>query len=209
MRSSTSTEETPSPRSSARPSSVPQRNGEGAPAGGGTCVGRRPEHLADVAGGRPAHEPDRAAGPAYPQQLGGSLRLVGREHDAEHRRDGVEARVGERERLGVTFEQRDVEAFHLGAETPVVQQRGDIVDADDLAATPRGCDRGVAVAGGDVEHAPPGVQVGRVAETLRDVDDLGRDGAVVTARPHRLLPGLERPEVERRPVMCNCHLCPP
>ena len=47
-----------------------------------------------------------------------------------------------------------------------LEERGDVVDADGGAAVPRGRDRRVAAAGGDVEHAPAGLEVGRVAEVL-------------------------------------------
>ncbi len=160
--------------------------------------GRRPEHLADVAGGRPAHERDRAARSTDAQELGGSPRLVRREHDAEHRRDGVEARVGKRERLGVALEKRDVEALHFGAEPSLFDETRNVVDSDDLASAACCSKRSVAAAGCDVEHAQSGVQVGGVAETLPDVHHPGREQGEVTARPHRLLPGLERLEVERR-----------
>ena len=149
--------------------------------------GDRAEELADEAVGRPAGEGDRAAGPADAQQLGGRPLVVGREHRAEDGRDGVERRVGERQRLGVALEQLDVEALGGGALAAALEQRRHVVDADRGAAVPGGGDGGVAAAGGDVEHAPAGVQVGGVAEVLGDEHDAGGDDGEVAARPGLLL----------------------
>jgi hypothetical protein len=55
-------------------------------------------------------------------------------------------------------------------------------------------DRRIAGAGCDVEDVPAGPEVGRVAELLCDEHDARRHGAVVAARPGRLLPLLDRLE---------------
>ena len=60
-----------------------------------------PEHRADEAVGRPAHERDRPAGPRHADELRGRAPMVGRAHGAEDRQCGVERFVGDRDRLGV------------------------------------------------------------------------------------------------------------
>ena len=109
--------------------------------------------------------------------------VVGGEHRAEDGRDRVEGRVGERQRLGVSLEELDVEPFRGRALAAALEQRRHVVDADHVGAEARGGDRGVAAAGGDVEHAPAGVQVGGVDELLGDEHDLRRDDGEVAARP--------------------------
>jgi hypothetical protein len=94
--------------------------------------------------------------------------VVGREHRAEDGRDGVERVVREGKRLCVPLQQLDREPFSLRAPAAGLQQRGDVVDADSGAAVARRGDRGIAAASGDVEDAPARVQVGGVAEVLRD-----------------------------------------
>ena len=113
----------------------------------------------------------------------GRLRVIGGEHGAEDRRDGIERAVGERQRLGVAFQELDREAFGLGAAAAALEESGDVVDADRSAAVARGCDRRIAAAGGDVEDAPAGVQVGGVAEVLGHEHDPGGDDGEVAARP--------------------------
>jgi hypothetical protein len=77
--------------------------------------------------------PMRPAGPAHPQQLGGGALLVGGEHRAAGGQDHVEGVVGEGQVLGVALLEGRLQPFGLGAPAGVIQQRGDVVDADDLA----------------------------------------------------------------------------
>ena len=86
-------------------------------------------------------------------------------------------------------------AFRLGATPAAVEESGDVVDADHLAAVPCRCDRGVAAAGGDVEHAPTRMQVGGVAEVLGHEHDSRGDDGEVAARPGCLLALLDRCQV--------------
>ncbi len=95
-------------------------------------------------------------------------------------------------------EQLHVEALGRGAPAAALEQRGHVVDADGGAAEPRRCDRRVAAAGGDVEDAPAGVEVGGVAEPLGDEDDPGRHDGEVAARPGLLLALLDGAEVRLR-----------
>ena len=129
------------------------------------------------------------------EQLGGRLRVVGREHGAEDGRDGVEGAVRERQRLRVALQQLDRKPLGLGAAAAALEERRDVVDADGGAAVARRGDGGVAAAGGDVEHAPACLEVGGVAEVLGHEHDPGGHDGEVAARPGRLLPLLDRVEV--------------
>ena len=160
--------------------------------------GGRAEEVADEACRRPAHEGDRAARTADPEELRGRLLVVGREHRAEDGGDGIERRVRERQCLGVALDELDLEPLGGGAHAALVEQGRHVVDADGRAAEPGGRDRRVAAAGGDVEDAPAGVQVGGVAELLGDDLDLRRDDGEVAARPGLLLPLLDRLQVWSR-----------
>ena len=82
-----------------------------------------------------------------------------------------------------------------GADPAALEQRRDVVDADGLAAPPGGREGGVAAAGGDVEHAPPGLEVRGLAQVLGLEDDPRGDDGEIAARPGALLPGLHRGEV--------------
>ena len=116
--------------------------------------------------------------------------------DAERRGDGVEAGVAVRQGLGVALVEPDRVALGGGALARVHQQRGHVVDADDVAPAPGGGDGGAAVAGGDVEHLPAGPQLGRLAELLAHDLQGGADGGVVAGRPGALLTGLDGGQVD-------------
>jgi hypothetical protein len=129
--------------------------------------------------------------------------VVGREHRAEDGDDRVEGVVGEGQRLGVALHELDREAFGLGAPAARLEQVRDVVDADRDAAVARRRDRGVAAAGGDVEHAPAGMEVGRVAEVLGHEHDSGGDDGEVAARPRLLLALLDGGEVGQIGGACH------
>jgi tetratricopeptide (TPR) repeat protein len=169
----------------------------------------RLEEPADEAVGRPARQGDRAAGPADPEQLGGRARVVGGEHRAEDRRDRVEGRVREGQRLGVALHELHGEALGGRALAAPLEQGRHVVDADRLAAVPGGRDGRVAAAGGDVEHAPAGPQVGRVAEVLGDEHDPRGHDREVAARPGRLLLLLDGAEVGGGGFQDGCHQVSP
>jgi hypothetical protein len=76
--------------------------------------------------------------------------------DGEH---GVEGGVGEGEVFGVPLDEPDVKVFGRGAEPTALKECRDVVDADGLAPPPCGRESGVAAAAGDIEHAPPGLDV--------------------------------------------------
>ncbi len=132
--------------------------------------------------------------------------VIGREHRAEDGGDGIEGRVRERQCLGVALDELDLEPLGGRPLAALLEQGRHVVDADGRAAEPGGRDRRVAAAGGDVEDAPAGVQVGGVAELLGDDLDLRRDDGEVAARPGLLLPLLDRPEVWGRCFGDACHV---
>src|SRR4051794_30752693 len=66
------------------------------------------------------------------------------------------------------------------------------------ASAAGGGDGGMARAGGDVEHAGARDEIGRVGQPLGDRVDAGRDGGVVAAGPHPLLPFLDALELQGR-----------
>ena len=78
-----------------------------------------------------------------------------------------------------------------------LEQRFDVVGGGDLAAAARGGERGVAVAGRDVEHALVPAQVAGLGELLADDLEGGADDGVVAAGPRGLLAGLEGGEIGR------------
>ena len=113
--------------------------------------------------------------------------MVGREHRPEDAEDGVERVVLDRQCLGVAVPELDVEPFCQGSAAAVLQQGGDVVDADGVGPGP-GCGQGgVAVSAGHVEHAPAGTQVRALGELLAHQDDAGRDHGEVPAGPGLLL----------------------
>ena len=94
---------------------MPHWIGERRPAGGGTCLPITLNSVPDVALGRVGDEPDLAARPGDPGELGCGSLLVRREHRAEDGADHVEAVVVERDRLGVAVLELRLHAFGDGA----------------------------------------------------------------------------------------------
>jgi hypothetical protein len=128
----------------------------------------RLEHLADETVRRPVGEANLALRPAHAQQLGGRLLLVRREHDAERRQHHVKARVRKGQRLGIRFLERDVEPFCLGALAAALEKRRHVVRGRNGGKPPRRRERGVAVAGGNIEHPLARAKVDAFAEQLAD-----------------------------------------
>jgi len=123
---------------------------------------------------------------------------VGGEHHAERGQRDVERAVGVREGLGVRGLEGDVEPVGLGAPLSLVEKRGNVVGRGHVREAPRGRERGVAVAGRDVEDALAGVDVGRLAERLAHDLEADADLAVVPLVPGRLLAGLDGRVVDGR-----------
>ena len=103
---------------------MPQSGGDFAAGRRRQVFAERLEQLADEAVRRPVGEADLAAGLADAQQLGRGLVLVGREHHAEGRDDGVERAVGERQRLGIGLPEFDRQAFGRRARAAALEQAG-------------------------------------------------------------------------------------
>jgi hypothetical protein len=148
-----------------------------------------------------------AAGPADAQELGRGLILVRREHDPEGRHDGVEARVGERQSLGVGFLERDCQAFGCGAPARVLQQRRDVVAGDDIAPAARGSERHVSVAGRNVEHLLSCMQVQGFAQAFADDLQRGAHDRVVARRPGGVLARLHGAEIGDRRCLRSGQRC--
>jgi hypothetical protein len=160
-------------------------------AGGGRWPGTAP----DVAVGRPVDHADPPARPADPQQLGGRPLLVGGEHRPAGGQDHVEGGVGEGQGLGVGLLEGRLQPFGLGALAGLLQQRGDVVDAGDLAEAAGGGQGGVAVAAGHVQHLLARAQVDGLAQQLGGEQQPGADGRVVARGPVGLLALLDGGDV--------------
>ena len=98
--------------------------------GGGWRAGRRRrgerlhrrEQRAEHALGRPAQQPDRAAGAADAHELVRGGLVMGREHHADRGHDDVERLVLERQVLGVGLDPVELEALGLGAAAARLEQ---------------------------------------------------------------------------------------
>ena len=117
--------------------------------------------------------------------------LVRREHRPEDRAHDVEVPSSNGSASASPSQELGDEALGVGPPAGAVEERRDVVDADDLAAAAGGGERGVAAAGRDVEDALGRVDVERLDEQLGDDQDLGPDHVVVAARPGRLLAALD------------------
>ena len=95
------------------------------------------------------------------------------------------------------LQQLDRQPLGGGPPQAALEQRRDVVDADDATAVAGRGDRRVAAASGDVEDAPAGAQVGGVAQVLGDEDDPRRDRVKVAARPDQLLAPLDLVQIRR------------
>ena len=156
------------------------------------------EQPADEAVRRPVGEADLAARLADPEHFGRGLVLIGGEHHAERRNDGIEARGRKRQRLGVGFAEVDGEPLGRGPLLAAREQRRHVVGRRDVAEAARRGQRDVAVAGCDVEHLAAGAQVECFAQLLADDLQRGADHRVVARRPGGLLAGLEPAEIGLR-----------
>jgi len=115
------------------------------------------------------------------------LFLIGREHHAESGEDDVEGIVRERKILGVRFAKRDQEIFCVRAAASGLEELGDVVGGRDFTPAARGSERGVAVAGSDVEDTRAGADVERFAEIFADRLESRTDDGVVAGGPGVLL----------------------
>ena len=106
------------------------------------------------------------------------------------------AAVREGQRFRVRFAERDGQAVGRGARLAALEQARHVVGGDDLAPAARRGERGVAVAGCDVEHFQAGAEVERFAELLADDLQRGADDCIVAGRPCAMLARLQRREVD-------------
>jgi hypothetical protein len=175
----------------------------GAPAGGRGEAGRRrrvpgddPEQLAGHAVGRPAGKADGAAWAYDPGELGRGLPLVRREHHADGAQCDVERARRERQVLGVTLDELDVEVLGRRARPALLQQVGRVVDARRVGEPQRGRDRGVALPAGHVENPLSGVHVDVLDEAFGDDLQGVADAGVVAGLPTDALLLLDRVQVD-------------
>jgi hypothetical protein len=131
--------------------------------------------------------PDLAARLADPRQFARRLVLVGGEHYAEGGDDDVKGGIGERQRLGIGLAELDGEVLGGGALATAFEQGRHIVGGHDIAPAPRGGERDIAVAGGDIEHAAAGPEIERFAKLFADDLQRGSDHGIVAGRPRALL----------------------
>ena len=110
--------------------------------------------------------------------------------------DGVEGRVAERQGFRIRFLELDRQAFGRGARAAALEQRRHVVGGGHLAPAARRGERGVAVAGGDVEHLLAGPEVERFAQLFADDLQRGADDGIVAGRPGAVLLGLEGGKVD-------------
>jgi hypothetical protein len=165
------------------------------------------QQLTDEPGRGPVGQRDGAAGTADPQQLGSGPLLVGGEHHPQARHHGVEGGVGEPQVLGVPLHELHLQALGRRPRAPACQQLGDVVDPGHLAAGGGGGQGGVAGAGGDVQHALAGSQVGGVDQPLGHHHDPGRHRGIVGAGPGLLLAALDRGQVRLGGLVRRCYRC--
>src|SRR4029079_5442315 len=93
------------------------------------------------------------------------------------------------------FDELGVQALGVAPAAGAIEQRGDVVDPDDLTAATGGREGRVAAAGRDIEDVLGGVDVERLDQQLGHDLDLRADHVVVAARPGRLLAALDGDEV--------------
>ena len=108
--------------------------------------------LAELRVRLPGGEPEARAGAGDTPELGGDVRMVGSEDQAEVREDGVERSVVVREVLDVAEIERDVGARGVGYLARLDEHRLRGVDAGHVRAAGRRADCDVAAAAREVEH---------------------------------------------------------
>ena len=94
--------------------------------------------------------------------------VIGREHRAEGGQHDVEAAVGKGQRLGIGGLEVDLQTFGLRPGAALVEQGRHVVGRGDLGEASRRGQRGIAVAGGHVEHALAGAHVDGFGQLLAD-----------------------------------------
>ena len=187
VRVSARTTSTRSPNSARTWASSPHSGGGWAPGGGGGAYGFMVANIWPMKPGRrPGDQPDRAAGPADPDQLVRGGLVVRREHDA----DAGEHRCRTRRRAygsasASPTSQVELDPGLAGQPLADRQQLGGEVGGDTVRAGRGGRDGDVAGAGGDVEHPVAGLDAGGLDQDGAEIgDELGRHRGVVAEGPH-------------------------
>src|SRR5947209_2425195 len=90
--------------------------------------------------------------------------------NGDHR---IEGSIRKGKLFRVAFDKLHGEVLGLGAKPSAFQQRGDKITPDHLTAPPRRGDSSIAAPGGNVQYAPAGLQVGRLAELFGLIDNTG------------------------------------
>ena len=153
------------------------------------------EQAPDEAAGRPVRHRDATARAQHAQHLAGGAVVVGREHDAERGQHDVEAGIGEGQCLCIGELEVHRQPFGLGARAAFLEQALHVIGRGHLRMA-AGCgERGVAVAGGDVEHGLAGTHVCGLGKRLADDLQCGPDDGVIATRPGGLLALLDGGEV--------------
>jgi hypothetical protein len=117
--------------------------------------------------------------------------VVGGEHDADGRDGDVEAVVREGQLLGGGLDEVHVQPLS-GRPLPCdVEQLGHVVDSGRPGTHPGGSDRGMAGAGGDVEHVLSGRDPRARHQGLVHRHGQRGDPVVVPRTPHLLLLGAQ------------------
>ena len=105
--------------------------------------------------------------------------------------DGVEGGVGEREVLGVSLDELDLEVLGRGPNPSAFEQCRDVIDADRLAASAGRCQSGIPTSRGHIENSSAGQNVRGLTEVLGLKDDAGGDDGEIAAGPGALLAPLD------------------
>ena len=122
-----------------------------------------PEQACDKALRRPVGHCDFSAGPTYALHFACRPLLIRSEHDAEGRKDDIEAVIRKRKSFRAGFLERYRQTLGLGTFTPAVEERADVVRRYDLGEAAWRGKRRIAVARGDIEDAMVAAEVDRLA----------------------------------------------
>jgi hypothetical protein len=112
-------------------------------------------------------------------QLVCGLLLIWREHHAEGGKHDVEALISERKSFSVGFLEGNPQAVGFGPLASALEQRADIVRRHDVGESAGRGERGVAVAGCDIEDALVAAEIDGLAQTLAHDLQRGADHGVV------------------------------
>ena len=113
--------------------------------------------------------------------------MIWSEHHAEGRKHGVIAAVVERQVFGVGDMEVHLQALGGGTSATFFQQLRHVVCRRDFGKTAGSGERGIAVAGIDIEHTLTGADIGGLGQGFTDELKRHADDGKVAAGPGRLL----------------------